>query len=78
MKQGTKLARVPDQTERRERGSALRIAGWLVLLAIFIVLFYLPAAQKLGQQRPYEIAIGILLVIGVGLLAVGRRMRRAD
>lgn len=76
MEQGTR--RVLEQTPRRERGSALRIAGWLVLLANLIVFFYLPAAQKLGRQRPYEIAIGVLVVVGVTLIVAGTRMRRAD
>lgn len=77
MKQATGQAQVPDDSARRERGAALRIAGWLVLLANIMVLFYLPAAQKLGRERPYEIAIGVLVVVGVALLFTGARMRRA-
>jgi hypothetical protein len=78
MKEATGQARVPDEAARRERGSALRIAGWLVLLANIMVLFYLPAAQKLGRERPYEIAIGVLVVVGVALLFTGARMRRPN
>jgi hypothetical protein len=76
MEQGTR--RVPEQTPRRERGAALRIAGWLVLLANLMVLFYLPAAQKLGRQRPYEIAIAVLIAVGISLVVAGTRLRRAD
>jgi hypothetical protein len=78
MKQATGQAPMPDDSARRERGSALRIAGWLVLLANVMVLFYLPAAQKLGRQRPHEIAIGLLVVLGVALLFTGARMRRPN
>jgi hypothetical protein len=78
MEQGTRQVRVPEQTARRERGSALKIAGWLVLLANVIVLFYLPAAEKLGRQRPYQVAIVVLVIIGAGLIVVGRRLVRAD
>jgi hypothetical protein len=75
---GTGTKRVPDQTALRERGAALRIAGWLVLLANLMVLFYLPAAQKLGRQRPYEIAIAVLIAVGISLVVAGTRLRRAD
>jgi hypothetical protein len=77
MNPATKQARVPEQVARRERGSALRIAGWLVLLSNLIVLFYMPAAQKIGRQRPYEIAVGVLVAIGVSLIVVGTRIRRS-
>lgn len=77
MKQATSEARLPDSA-RRERGSALRIIGWLVLLANVIVLFYMPAAEKLGKQRPYQIAIGVLIVVGVVLLFTGARMRKPN
>lgn len=76
MKEATGDSRVPDDSARRERGSALRIAGWLVLLANVIVLFYMPAAEKLGKQQPYQIAIGVLIVVGVVLLFTGARMRK--
>ena len=69
---------MPDDSARRERAAALRITGWLVLLANLMVLFYLPAAQKLGRERPYEITIGVLVVIGVALLFTGARMRRGE
>jgi hypothetical protein len=75
---GTGTKRVPDQTALRERGAALRIAGWLVLLSNLMVLFYLPAAQKLGRQRPYEIAIAVLIAVGISLVVAGTRLRRAD
>ena len=78
MKEATSAARVEDDSARRERGSALRITGWLVLLGNVMVLFYLPAAQKLGRQQPYEIAIGLLVVLGVALLFAGARMQRPN
>ena len=65
-----------DNREGREKGSALAIAGWLVLLANLIVLFYVPAAAKLGRQRPYEWAIAFLVVLGVVMITIGRSMRR--
>jgi hypothetical protein len=76
MKQAAQPA--PDKQAQRERGAALRVAGWLVLLANLIVLFYMPAAQKLGRERPYEIAIAALIVVGVSLILAGSRMRRAN
>jgi len=65
-----------DAEQRQEKGASLMFIGLAVLVAGFLVLFYLPAGLRLGHQRGFETLMGGLAVVGIVLLATGWRMRR--
>jgi len=60
--------------EKREIGSALMVVGWVVILFAFLVMFYHPAAVKLGETR-FEIIAAALVIIGLVLNVIGVRVR---
>ena len=66
---------MPTQEETRESGRAYMVIGWLLVLFALLVVFFEPAAAKLGQMRFGYIA-GAMAVAGVLLNIVGYRMRR--
>jgi NADH:ubiquinone oxidoreductase subunit 6 (subunit J) len=63
--------------EKREIGSALMVIGWVMVLFAFLVMFYHPAAVKLGESR-FEAIAAALVVVGVVLNVIGARMRAAN
>jgi len=60
--------------ERRETGAALMVIGWVLVLFAFLVMFFQPAAVKLGESR-FQIIAGVLVLIGLVLNIVGARVR---
>jgi energy-converting hydrogenase Eha subunit G len=60
--------------DKRETGSAIRIIGWVLMLFGFLVMFFHPAAVKLG-----EIHFGLLAIVlaGTGLVLslIGARIK---
>jgi NADH:ubiquinone oxidoreductase subunit 6 (subunit J) len=60
--------------EKRETGSAMMIIGWVLVLFAFLVMFFHPAAVKLGEVR-FEIIAGALVVLGLLLNIIGARAR---
>ena len=60
--------------EKRENGSAMVAIGWVLILFAFLVMFFHPAAMKLGQIR-FEVTAGVLLVLGLVLNIIGMRVR---
>jgi uncharacterized membrane protein len=60
--------------EKRETGSALMIIGWVLVLFAMLVMFFHPAARKLGEIR-FEVVAGVLVVVGLVLNIVGARAR---
>lgn len=65
---------MPSSEEGRENGSALMVVGWICVLFALIVMFFNPAALKLGQTR-VEVIACVLVVAGLLLNAVGARIR---
>ena len=63
--------------EKRETGSAMMIIGWVLVLFALLVLFFLPAALKLGETR-FQIIAGVLIAVGLTLNVVGARIRRRN
>ncbi|MGB9255012.1 MAG: hypothetical protein WCC25_09280 [Candidatus Korobacteraceae bacterium] len=61
--------------EKQENGSAFMVIGWLMMLFAFLVMFFHPAARKLGETRFAWIA-GCLGVAGLMLSLVGVVVRR--
>jgi NADH:ubiquinone oxidoreductase subunit 3 (subunit A) len=66
---------MPSQEENRESGRAYMVIGWILVLFALLVVFFAPAAFKLGQMRFGIIAVGMVL-IGVLLNIYGYRLRR--
>ncbi len=60
--------------EKRETGTALMIIGWVLVLFAFLVMFYQPAAVRLGESR-FQIIAGALILIGLVLNVIGARVR---
>ena len=63
--------------EKRENGSAIMVIGWLMMLSGFLVMFFHPAAVKLGETRFAWIA-GSLGVAGLMLSLTGVLVRRRN
>ena len=66
---------MPSQEESRESGRAYMVIGWIVVLFALLVVFFEPAAFRLGQARFGVIAVAMVLV-GVVLNIYGYRLRR--
>ena len=63
--------------ERQETGGSLMFAGLAVWVAGLLVLFFLPAAMKIGHEGRFAtILIAVLAVIGAALIGGGWWMRR--
>ena len=66
---------MPSQEESRESGRAYMVIGWILVLFALLVVFFEPAAIKLGQMRFGIIAVAMVL-IGVLMNMYGYRLRR--
>jgi NADH:ubiquinone oxidoreductase subunit 6 (subunit J) len=65
---------MPTPEEKREIGSALMVIGWVMVLFAFLVMFYQPAAMKLGESR-FQVIAAVLVIIGLVLNVIGARVR---
>ena len=65
---------MPSSEEKREIGSALMVIGWVLVLFAFLVMFFQPAAVKLGESR-FQIIAAVLVLIGLVLNVMGARVR---
>jgi len=66
---------MPSQEERRETARAFIVIGWILVLFAFLVMFFQPAALRLGQMRFGIIAVA-MIVVGLLLNIYGYRLRR--
>ena len=66
---------VTGTEEKRETGLSLEVIGSMFLFFDFLVLFFLPAGMKLGQQLGFGILMGVLFGVGAGFIAAGYLMR---
>ncbi len=64
-----------SQEESRESGRAYMVIGWIVVLFTLLVMYFEPAAVKLGQMGFGVVAIAMVL-IGVLLNIYGYRLRK--
>ena len=60
--------------EKREVGAAIMVIGWVMVLFAFLVMFYQPAAMKLGETR-FQVIAGVLVLLGLVLNVIGARVR---
>jgi O-antigen/teichoic acid export membrane protein len=61
--------------EKRESGSVLMVIGWVLMAFAFLVMFFYPAAVKLGETR-FGIIAACLGVTGLVMSVVGVGIRR--
>ena len=66
---------MPSQEESRESGRAYMVIGWLLVLFALLVVFFAPAALKLGESR-FAIIAGAMVIVGLLLNIYGYRLRR--
>ena len=66
---------MPSQEESRERGRAFMVLGWLLVLFALLVVFFAPAALKLGESR-FAIIAGAMVIVGLLLSIYGYRLRK--
>jgi len=66
---------MPSQEETRERGRSFMVIGWILVLFALVVVFFEPAAMKLGQSR-FGIIAGAMVIVGVLLNIYGYRLKR--
>lgn len=65
--------------ERKETGLSLELIGGMVLFFDFLVLFFLPAGMKIGQQSGFAVVLGLVAVAAFALVVWGHVVRvRAD
>ncbi len=67
-----------DAEEKQERGASLMFIGLAVWVGGLLVLFYLPAAVRIGHQGRFAAILVALGVLGAVLMASGWRMRRRE
>jgi hypothetical protein len=60
--------------DKRETGSAVMIVGWVMMLFAFLVLFFNPAAIKLGETR-FQVIAACLAISGLVLSLIGAGVR---
>ena len=65
---------MPTPEEKREIGAAIMVIGWIMVLFAFLVMFYQPAAMKLGESR-FQVIAAILVLVGLVLNVIGARVR---
>ncbi len=65
-----------DAQAQNEKASGLILAGWMACLFDALVLFFLPAAVRLGHQVTFLVIMGVLLAVGLGLFVLGYSIRR--
>jgi hypothetical protein len=72
-----KQEQVVDVEERRERGTAFIVVGWLFLLfGVMVALFFHPSSPRFGNVNIRNLAL-VLALIGIGLKMWGNKVRRS-
>jgi hypothetical protein len=68
---------VVDVEERRERGTAFIVVGWLFLLfGVMVALFFHPSSPRFENVNIRNLAL-VLALIGIGLKMWGNKVRRS-
>jgi hypothetical protein len=62
--------------ERRESGSAIWFIGLAFLVADLLVIFFAPAALRIGRHMAFFVLIAALAVVGCALMIWGRSQRQ--
>jgi uncharacterized membrane protein len=62
--------------DKHETGTTLMFAGLAVWIASLLVVFFLPAALKIGYHTTFVVVIAVLVVLGIVMMASGYGIRR--
>ena len=65
-----------DAEEKRETGGSLMFIGLAVWVAGLLVVFFFPAAVRIGYQGSFAKIVAVLGVLGAALMSFGWWMRR--
>ncbi len=65
-----------EAIDKHETGTSLMFAGLAVWVASLLVVFFLPAAFKIGHHTRFISIIAVLVALGVVLMASGYGLRR--
>jgi uncharacterized membrane protein len=65
-----------EALDKHETGTSLIFAGLAVWVASLLVVFFLPAAFKIGYHTTFISVIAVLVGVGVVLMASGYGIRR--
>ena len=65
-----------EAVDKHETGTSLMFAGLAVWVASLLVVFFLPAAFKIGYHIPFVYVLAVLVALGVVLMASGYGIRR--
>ncbi len=65
-----------EALDKHETGTSLMFAGLAVWVASLLVVFFLPAAFKIGHHTRFISIIAVLVGLGVVLMATGFGIRR--
>ena len=62
--------------EKREHGVAVSFIGLALIVVDLLVIFFAPAAFRLGRQGVFIVLIVVLAIAGLILVGLGRRLRK--
>lgn len=65
-----------EALDKHETGTSLMFAGLAVWVASLLVVFFLPAAFKIGHHTTFLSIITVLVTAGVILMAAGCGIRK--
>jgi drug/metabolite transporter (DMT)-like permease len=65
-----------EALDKYETGTSFMFAGLAVWIASLLVVFFLPAAFKVGHHTTFISIIAVLVAAGVVLIATGCGIRR--
>ena len=72
----SQLSSSANPEERRENGLSLIVIGFMLWFFDALVFFFMPAASRMGNPRPFELLIGAAFLAGAVLIALGTHLRR--
>ena len=61
---------------RHEKGLSLIVIGFLLWFFDALIVFFMPAGVRLGEQRPFALLIVSAFVAGAVVMALGWYLRR--
>jgi len=67
-----------DADNKREAGASLMFVGLSVVVVDLLVVFFLPAAVKVGRHTMYFGIVAALALVGLALITKGYGMRGRD
>jgi len=74
---GSRSALVKKE-DQRERYNGLKVIGWGLLLVDIIVLFFVPAGFKVGNERAFLGIIFGLLAVGLAMIIMGNKRAKGQ